>query len=351
MIEAHGIYFMKTISKFRFVGQKKYLIAATCILVLASCTVGILPKHLLPVPETALILIGQKKMKLGAPIFIRIFKQESELEIWKQREDGHFYHFKTYPICTWSGNLGPKRRHGDKQAPEGFYTVNENQLNPNSDFHLSFNLGYPNGYDRSHGRTGKFLMVHGRCTSVGCYAMTDSLMEEIFSLAREAFYGGQKVIHVHAFPFRMVRFEMSRNSQDPNFLFWQRLKQGYDYFELTRIPPQIAVCNKEYHVNVKWEGGELDPTELCPKFIRPELPLFVPKAGEELLVSQRIVAPGLRRRVFMPDQHNPKASYNFKKSQILTSTSSRNEVLVNGSDNIGAFINLIIPPSPPIVRR
>ena len=124
-------------------------------------------------------MLGKKGMKLETPLFVRVFKEESELEVWKQRDDGRFYHFKTYPICNWSGTLGPKIQQGDMQAPEGFYSVPQSQMNPNSQYHLAFNLGYPNSYDRANRRTGEFLMIHGKCKSAGCYAMTDALIEEI----------------------------------------------------------------------------------------------------------------------------------------------------------------------------
>ena len=121
-------------------------------------------------------MLGKKGMKLETPLFVRVFKEESELEVWKQRDDGRFYHFKTYPICNWSGTLGPKIQQGDMQAPEGFYSVPQSQMNPNSQYHLAFNLGYPNSYDRANRRTGEFLMIHGKCKSAGCYAMTDALI-------------------------------------------------------------------------------------------------------------------------------------------------------------------------------
>ena len=139
------------------------------------------------------MLLGKKGMETHTPIFIRIFKEESELEIWKARYDGRYYHFKTYPICNWSGELGPKQKEGDKQAPEGFYSVTQQQLNPNSSYYLAFNLGFPNAYDKAKNRTGKFLMIHGKCKSAGCYAMTDALVEEIYALGRDALRGGQLV--------------------------------------------------------------------------------------------------------------------------------------------------------------
>ncbi|MBN8912900.1 MAG: murein L,D-transpeptidase, partial [Rhizobiales bacterium] len=156
---------------------------------LAGCSTApeLLPPSEQPLTAETISLLGKKGMSTAAPIFVRIFKEESELEVWKMRDDGRFYHFKTYPICNWSGELGPKQAQGDKQAPEGFYTISQNQMNPNSKFYLAFNIGYPNAYDRALGRTGEALMVHGKCKSAGCYAMTDALAEEIYALARDAF--------------------------------------------------------------------------------------------------------------------------------------------------------------------
>ena len=129
-------------------------------------------------------------VKLGVPVYVRIFKLESELELWMEK-DGRFVRFATYPICLWSGRLGPKLREGDRQAPEGFYTVADEQLNPNSRWHRSFNLGFPNAFDQAHGRTGSFIMVHGGCVSIGCYAMTDPVVDEIWRLVTAALDSGQ----------------------------------------------------------------------------------------------------------------------------------------------------------------
>jgi murein L,D-transpeptidase YafK len=161
-------------------------LATTCLL--ASCAGNVeLAAHLRQLPTDTMMLLGKKGMDVQAPMFVRIFKEESELELWKQRDDGHFYHFKTYPICNWSGDLGPKVRYGDRQAPEGFYTITREQMNPDSKYHLALNLGYPNAYDRAWKRNGDFLMIHGSCKSAGCYAMTDALIEEIYAIARESF--------------------------------------------------------------------------------------------------------------------------------------------------------------------
>lgn len=219
-----------------------------------------------PVPVATQKLMTEKGMRLRAPIFIRIFKKESELEIWKQKDDGLFYHLKSYPICNWSGALGPKLKQGDKQAPEGFYRVSRGQMNPNSKFHLSFNLGYPNAYDRSKKRTGANLMVHGDCSSAGCYAMTDALVEEIYAIARDAFEGGQESFDVHAYPFRMTSKNMQLHRKSRWMKFWRDLKKGYDQFELARIPPKIRVCERRYQVNPAFADLEyqINPAGPCP---------------------------------------------------------------------------------------
>ena len=132
-----------------------------------------------------LSLLLQKNMPKRSPILIRIFKEESELEVWKQDTTGRFELLKVYPICRWSGDLGPKVSEGDRQAPEGFYTITPGLMNPNSNYYLAINTGFPNAYDRANDRHGAFLMIHGDCSSRGCYAMTDEQIGEIYSLARE----------------------------------------------------------------------------------------------------------------------------------------------------------------------
>ena len=246
-----------------------------------------------------MMLLGKKGMKVEAPIFIRIFKEESELEIWKLRDDGHFYHFKTYPICTWSGELGPKVAQGDRQAPEGFYTIHRSQMNPNSNFHLAFNIGYPNAYDRSLGRTGKFLMVHGKCKSAGCYAMTDALIEEIYALAREAFSAGHPSFEVHAYPFRMTDANMARHKDSKWYDFWKTMKQGYDYFELTKQTPSILVCGQHYVVNARPRYNistrDLDPVAACPPLERMAAVPFAPP-GSSKVADTHVVARGPKMR-------------------------------------------------------
>jgi murein L,D-transpeptidase YafK len=190
--------------------------------------------------------LAKKGLELGAPLFVRIFKQESILELWLESEDQSFRLFEAYPICSFSGELGPKQRVGDLQSPEGFYFVTASRMNPWSQFHLSFNLGYPNAYDRYHGRSGSALMVHGDCVSIGCYAMTDAGIEEIYTLAAAALDGGQPFFRVHAFPFRMTKENMSLNERHHWIDFWWNLKQGYDWFELHEIPPNVEQRGGQY---------------------------------------------------------------------------------------------------------
>lgn len=191
---------------------------------------------------------SQAGLHFGSPIFIRLFKSSRELEIWVQPADEKpFQHFKTYTIAAYSGQLGPKMAEGDLQAPEGFYYVPPRALNPNSRFHLSFNLGFPNRYDRVHERTGSALMVHGSNVSIGCYAMTDERMEEIYTIADAALGAGQPFFRVHVFPFKMTEKEMRLYENSPHYEFWQNLKEGYDAFETTKIPPNVRTVNKRYN--------------------------------------------------------------------------------------------------------
>jgi len=199
-----------------------------------------------PLSEKTLAELEAKQMDENSPILARIFKEEAEMEIWKKNRDGEYALLKTYPICRWSGDLGPKKKEGDRQAPEGFYKITPGQMNPASNYYLAFNTGFPNAYDRAWGYTGSELMVHGDCSSRGCYAMTDEQIQEIYALARDSFFGGQKEFQLEAFPFRMTALNMAKHRNNPNFAFWKMLKEGYDDFEATRQEPTVAVCDKHY---------------------------------------------------------------------------------------------------------
>jgi murein L,D-transpeptidase YafK len=203
-------------------------------------------------------------MNRASPIAIRIYKEEATLEVWKQDRTGKFALLSAYPICKFSGKLGPKIATGDYQAPEGFYDVTPEQMNPMSSEYLSFNTGFPNAFDRSLGRTGSFLMVHGGCASVGCYAMTDYQMEEIYGLAEEAFKGGQEKVQLQAFPFYMNAENLARHAANPNAPFWEMLKVGSDAFIAAGQPPIVAVCDRRYVFNPGIPDTDLDPSAPCP---------------------------------------------------------------------------------------
>ena len=246
-----------------------FALFSMALVVLTGCNYANLPKAERPVPGALVAKMRQLGMKDTAPIFIRIFKEESQMEIWKQQDDGRYGLLKTYSICKWSGALGPKKKEGDRQAPEGFYTVTRAQMNPNSNYYLSFNIGYPNAYDRSLGRTGSNLMVHGACSSAGCYSMTDADAGEIFSLARDAFRGGQRAFEIQAFPFRMTAENLAKHRDNPNMDFWRMLKVGYDSFVLTHVPPKVDVCDRHYVFNADAGNASFDPSGACPAYTVP----------------------------------------------------------------------------------
>ncbi|MER9478195.1 murein L,D-transpeptidase [Mesorhizobium sp. M0494] len=224
-----------------------------------------------PLPDKILAEMKAKGMVRTSSVMARIFKEEGKLEIWKAKTNGRYDLVASYDICKWSGKLGPKFTEGDRQAPEGFYTVRPAQMNPRSNYHLSFNIGYPNAYDRANGRTGSNLMVHGACSSSGCYSMTDAQIEQIYAFGRDAFQGGQTEFQIQAFPFRMTAANMARYRNDPNYEFWKMLKVGYDNFEVTKVPPKADVCEKRYVFNqVAADGSTFNPTGACPATTQPD---------------------------------------------------------------------------------
>jgi murein L,D-transpeptidase YafK len=239
------------------------------VLVLAGCS-DILPRNssmkaVQPLKQAAQNRLAEIGAAPGSAMMVRIFKQTNEFEVWKQTKSGAFKLYKSYAICAWSGVLGPKIKEGDKQAPEGFYNITRAQMNPNSNYYLSFNTGFPNKFDRAWGRTGANLMVHGDCSSAGCYSMTDESVAEIYALARESFNGGNAVIQMQIFPFRMTPQNLALVADNPNLPFWMDIKEGYDRFELSRTPPSWDVCEKKYVFDLKSaDGTPLDPQASCP---------------------------------------------------------------------------------------
>jgi murein L,D-transpeptidase YafK len=262
--------------------------AIAAAVALAGCqTDGTNPAALMramqPLSPEMVAELERRNMPKESPILVRIFKEEAELEVWKADAAGNFALLKTYPICRWSGELGPKFKEGDRQAPEGFYSITPGQMNPNSNYYLAFNLGFPNAYDRANDRTGAFLMVHGDCSSRGCYAMTDDQIGEIYALGRESFLGGQKSFQVQAYPFRMTPLNLAKHRNSPHMAFWRMIKEGSDHFEVTRQEPKVSVCEKRYVFDAVAPANSTTPLKFTPKGKCPayEIPEDVAAAVQE----------------------------------------------------------------------
>ncbi len=261
-------------------------------------------------PISAATLAEMEKLDTtpSAPTLIRTYKKEAELEIWKMKSNGEYALLKTYPMCRWSGQLGPKKREGDMQVPEGFYSIAPGQMNPNSHYYLAFNVGYPNAYDRSYGRTGGNVMVHGVCSSAGCFSMTDEQVADIYAIARESFQGGQREIQLQSYPFHMTAQNMAKFRLDPNIAFWKNLKEGADHFEVTKTEPSVLVCGKHYVFDAT-ANGEVSGSEPCPALKRDdsvETAVAEKESKDEAKVAQ-LVASGVKpiRIVYADGGQNP----------------------------------------------
>lgn len=268
--------------------------------------------------------LAAKGLKSGGELFIRVFKAESELEVW-MKKDGRFVLFATYPICHWAGTIGPKLREGDKQNPEGFYSVGPRQLHRVGRWPRSLNIGYPNSFDRAHGRTGSYILVHGGCSSAGCFAMTNAVMAEIFTLTEQALKAGQDRVDVHVFPFRMTDANLAQHAASPWHDFWLNLKEGYDAFQETNLPPKIGLCDRRYVVEAQRPGevGAQGPLALCgalraatvePSFLSlASLPPDWPQPP-----SQEPLQPNLQS-LHQPEEQLPRSEYSGKPLPPLPS--------------------------------
>lgn len=198
--------------------------------------------------------LRQKIAKLGidkyAPVLIRIFKKENKLEIWKLSRAANYIKVASYNICAWSGKLGPKFMEYDRQAPEGFYSLTTNHMNAYSHYYLAFDIGFPNEVDKANGRSGHHLMIHGACSSSGCYAMSDKSMAQIYALVRDGFLGGQSKVQIQALPFALNAANMALYAHDKNFTFWQNLKIGYDIFNITHQPVDYSAQKGAYKFTI-----------------------------------------------------------------------------------------------------
>jgi murein L,D-transpeptidase YafK len=266
-------------------------------------------RSLRPIPNETLALMDKIGTTPSAPVLIRTYKQEAEFEIWKAKSDGQYALLKTYPMCRWSGQLGPKLREGDHQVPEGFYTITPGQMNPNSHYYLSFNVGYPNAYDRALGRTGGDIMVHGVCSSAGCYSMTDAQIGEIYAIAREAFNGGEREIQMQSFPFRMTAENLAKHRLDPNIAFWKEIKNGADHFEVTKTEPEVLVCGKHYVFGAH-SDRDVDASAPCPTNLQRddqvEAAVVEKEANDDAAVAE-LVAQGVKpiKVVYQDGGQNP----------------------------------------------
>ncbi|SFC69117.1 Murein L,D-transpeptidase YafK [Bosea sp. CRIB-10] len=279
-------------------------------------------RHNIPIPSATYTLMSEKGMSKSQPILIRSYKKESELEVWKKRADGKYALLKTYPMCRWSGQLGPKVREGDRMAPEGFYAITPAQMNPNSSFYVSFNMGYPNAYDRSHGRTGAHLMVHGACSSAGCYSMTDDQIGELYALVREAHNGGQRAVQMQAYPFRMTPENLAKHRLDPNIAFWKNLKEGSDFFEVAKDEPAVSVAGGRYAFNR--DGSQIDSSitqAVAQKRQQDEIQVAA-------LVSKG--TPAVKLIYDDGDQHS-----SFKRQLAQSGADSLNRSVAWGSRDVG----------------
>jgi murein L,D-transpeptidase YafK len=307
----------------RLLGLCSVLVA---LVALTACSGAIKPGNARaskPLAQAAVSRLASMGSSPAAPLMMRIYKESNELEVWKEVRDGSFKLFKTYAICAWSGGLGPKIKEGDRQSPEGFYTITPALMNPNSSYYLAFNTGFPNKFDRAWGRTGSDLMVHGDCSSRGCYSMTDESIAEIYALARESFAGGNGSFQLQIYPFRMTPQNLALHARDPNMPFWRQLKEGYDRTEIAARPPTWDVCDRRYVFGVAVDAA-LVATAACPAGAG-ELPASVAarQAADDQQVA-RLVAANDARAARAADEAR-------KEAQATAAARARGQA-------IGAFI-------------
>ena len=319
-------------------GTRGILYAGILATVFACSAASAQPaKHLAPIPASTVALMTAKGTSPSAPLLMRVFKKESELEVWKLGRDGRYVHLKTFPICRWSGQLGPKMRVGDRQAPEGFYSVTPRQMNPNSSYYLSFDTGFPNAYDRARGATGSALMVHGTCSSMGCYAMTDTQVSEIFALAREAFAGGQAAFQFQAYPFRMTAQNIARHRTEPHIGFWRMLKEGYDRFEATREEPAVSVAGGKYVF-----GPSRSPEREA---------LAQARLAEESRKAEALIADGVAaiRTTYSDGGTHPTYAALARAGSASLGMVSRPEALALAGREVTVIPARAVPPLPPVL--
>jgi murein L,D-transpeptidase YafK len=296
-----------------------------------------------PISSATLAQMSKIDTTPSSPVLIRTYKKEAEFEIWKMTSDGRYALLKTYPICRWSGQLGPKKVEGDMQVPEGFYAIAPGQMNSNSHYYLAFNVGYPNAYDRAYGRTGGNVMVHGVCSSAGCFSMTDKQVDDIYAIAREAFQGGQREIQLQSYPFHMTPENMAKYRLDPNIEFWKELKNGSDHFEVTKTEPPVVVCGKHYVFGAT-ANGPVSASAACPALHRDDEveALVAKKEAKDNAKVAELAASGVKaiRTVYADGGQNPVFA-GYKDT-------SDPDALVSGPQEI--VLNDAPKPAPAVVK-
>ncbi len=314
-------------------------LAVLAAIALSGCNQsGLAHRSLAPIPSETVALMERVGTTKDAPMLIRAYKKEAELEIWKMRSDGRYAHLKTYPMCRWSGQLGPKRQQGDRQVPEGFYSIGPAQMNPNSSYYLSFNVGYPNALDRALGHTGGDIMVHGACSSAGCFSMTDAQIAEIYAIARSSLAGGQRAIQMQSFPFKMTAENLAKHRLDSNIDFWKQLKEGSDHFEVTLQEPQVAFCNRRYVFNADG-AAHVDPNAACPPLKQnPEVAQAVAekRAQDEAKVAE-LAQSGVRpvRVVYQDGGQHPSFASRFSEVSRPETIAAPTEIAIEDKPGRG----------------
>jgi murein L,D-transpeptidase YafK len=186
-----------------------------------------------------------KGLKLGSPVFIRVYKQTSEMELWVQ-QGPRYVHFKTYGICRWSGFLGPKFYEGDRQSPEGLYRITTSDLIVNRRWDRAMNINFPNSFDSMNGRGGSGILIHGGCGSIGCFAVQNESVEDVYGAVRAALKGGQAYVPVLALPFRFTSLAPEKEDTLQMSEFWADLRRADLLFERDKIPPAAWICDGRY---------------------------------------------------------------------------------------------------------
>ena len=236
-------------------------------------------KALAPIPAATLALMASKDTTADAPLVLRSYKKEAEIEVWKKNRSGRFVYIKSFPICRWSGQLGPKHYSGDRQTPEGFYAIGPHQMNPNSHYYLSFDTGFPNAYDKAHGASGSAVMIHGTCSSMGCFAMTDKQVGELYAIARDALKGGQSAFQLQAYPFHMSAKNMALYRDDPNIGFWRQLEEGTKF----RFAEQLRMTQPQHHRKIRHQQSAKNGGNIAEKLER--------SVNFDLLAANLLTAP------------------------------------------------------------